>query len=251
MEVRPRSLGEEIANSLIHGVAPARRCDRGPCSPSSPQRATAARYTLAGVSVFAPTMVFSLPDPRRFTMRSRPAVPSDYSGSSIYGTIYLFIAGSYTPFVPGSARRRPGRLDALRAGVGAGGGWRGAPAFTRFEHAALSTGLYHGDGPAAVLIAVVPLVERIPVTGVALLVAGGVAHTAGVVFFAPDSRLSRRAHAIWHLFVVIAGTGFHFCGARLRCMTCHRYCGFRADSRPPACRSRTSSCRSRGSDRTV
>jgi len=59
-----------------------------------------------------------------------------------------------------------------------------------------------------VLIAVVPLVERIPATGVALLIAGGLAYTAGVVFFVLDSRL-RYAHAIWHVFV-IAGTAFHF-----------------------------------------
>ena len=59
-----------------------------------------------------------------------------------------------------------------------------------------------------VLIAAVPLVERVPWPGVALLAAGGLAYTAGVVFFALDSRL-RYAHATWHGFVV-AGTGCHF-----------------------------------------
>ena len=59
-----------------------------------------------------------------------------------------------------------------------------------------------------VLIAAVPLVERVPMPGVALLVAGGVAYTAGVVFFMLDSRV-RYAHAVWHGFVV-AGTGFHY-----------------------------------------
>jgi len=44
--------------------------------------------------------------------------------------------------------------------------------------------------------------------GVALLVAGGLAYTAGVVFFVLDSRL-RYVHAVWHVFV-IAGTGCHF-----------------------------------------
>jgi hemolysin III len=44
--------------------------------------------------------------------------------------------------------------------------------------------------------------------GLALLVAGGVAYTLGVLFFVLDSRL-RYAHAVWHGFVV-AGSGLHF-----------------------------------------
>jgi hemolysin III len=48
----------------------------------------------------------------------------------------------------------------------------------------------------------------VPQPGVALLVAGGLAYTAGVAFFMLDSRF-RYAHAVWHSFVV-AGTGFHF-----------------------------------------
>ena len=44
--------------------------------------------------------------------------------------------------------------------------------------------------------------------GIALLVAGGVAYTVGVVFFMLDHRW-RYAHAIWHGFVA-AGTGCHF-----------------------------------------
>ena len=59
-----------------------------------------------------------------------------------------------------------------------------------------------------VLIAAVPLVERVPSAGLALLVAGGLAYTGGVVFFMLDSRL-RYAHAVWHAFVA-AGTGLHF-----------------------------------------
>jgi hemolysin III len=59
-----------------------------------------------------------------------------------------------------------------------------------------------------VLIAAIPLVERVPLPGVLLLVAGGLAYTLGVVFFALDSRM-RYAHTVWHCFVV-AGSGCHF-----------------------------------------
>ena len=49
---------------------------------------------------------------------------------------------------------------------------------------------------------------RVPLPGVVLLVAGGVAYTSSVVFYMLDSSL-RYAHAIWHGFVT-NGAGFHF-----------------------------------------
>ena len=58
-----------------------------------------------------------------------------------------------------------------------------------------------------VLIAVNPLIERVPEGGLWWLVAGGL-YTGGVVFFVFDSRW-RYAHFVWHLFV-LAGTACHF-----------------------------------------
>jgi hemolysin III len=48
----------------------------------------------------------------------------------------------------------------------------------------------------------------VPLSGLLWLLAGGIAYTAGVVFY-----LAKRlaySHFIWHLFV-IAGTSCHFC----------------------------------------
>jgi hemolysin III len=59
-----------------------------------------------------------------------------------------------------------------------------------------------------VLIAAVPLAQRVPADGIALLVAGGLAYTGGVVFFALDSRV-RYAHTAWH-FCVALGTSLHY-----------------------------------------
>ena len=47
-----------------------------------------------------------------------------------------------------------------------------------------------------------------PASGLLWLVAGGLAYTLGVVFFALDSRL-RYGHFIWHLFVLV-GTACHY-----------------------------------------
>ena len=44
--------------------------------------------------------------------------------------------------------------------------------------------------------------------GLLWLIAGGLAYTLGVIFFALDSRL-RYGHFIWHLFVM-AGTACHY-----------------------------------------
>jgi len=58
-----------------------------------------------------------------------------------------------------------------------------------------------------VVLAVEPLLDRVPPAGLAWLLAGGLFYTAGVVFFATDHRL-RYGHFVWHLFV-LAGTLCH------------------------------------------
>lgn len=58
-----------------------------------------------------------------------------------------------------------------------------------------------------VLIAAVPLLERVPAKSIVWLVAGGLAYTLGVEFFVLDARV-KYAHALWHLLVVV-GTGCH------------------------------------------
>jgi channel protein (hemolysin III family) len=71
-------------------------------------------------------------------------------------------------------------------------------AFDRLSHPWLSTGLYLIMG-WLVLIAAVPLVQRVPLPGVALLVAGGVAYTTGVLFFMLDSPVALRARGMAQL----------------------------------------------------
>jgi hemolysin III len=79
--------------------------------------------------------------------------------------------------------------------------------FDKIPNPIISTGLYLTMG-WLIVIAFDPLFERVPKTGLLLLIAGGMSYTAGVVFFATDSRL-KYGHLIWHLFV-IAGTACHF-----------------------------------------
>ena len=68
----------------------------------------------------------------------------------------------------------------------------------------LSTALYIAMGWLA-LIAIRPLWARIPVSGWLWLIAGGLAYTAGIAFYACDRRV-RYGHFVWHLFVLLGTT---------------------------------------------
>ncbi|MBU1237978.1 MAG: hemolysin III family protein [Gammaproteobacteria bacterium] len=200
---RPQTKGEEIANSVSHGVALLAAIVGAPFLILAARDFGAAN--VVGASVFAGTMIllyltstlYHAWQPGRL---KRVFMKLDHSA------IYIFIAGSYTPF----------SLGALGGAWGwtlFGIVWSLAVAgtvlklFDRLSHPWLSTGFYLVMG-WLVLVAAVPLVQHVALPGIALLVAGGVAYTAGVVFFVLDSRW-RYAHAVWHGFVA-AGTGFHF-----------------------------------------
>lgn len=119
--------------------------------------------------------------------------------------IYLLIAGTYTPFT----------LVVLREGIG-GMMFFFVWAFAllgilskiifgkRFKIASVLSYLVMGW---IGVFAVKPLFAALGFAPVALVVAGGLAYTVGVVFFAWKS--IRHHHAIWHVFVLL-GSVFHF-----------------------------------------
>jgi hemolysin III len=74
------------------------------------------------------------------------------------------------------------------------------------RHTWISIVLYLAMGWLA-LVAIKPMLTLIPLPGIILILAGGVAYTGGLGFFAAQ-RL-RYNHFVWHLFV-IAGTTCHF-----------------------------------------
>lgn len=203
VEERSQTLGEEIANSLSHGVALLAALAGVPFLLVSVSHLNAAN--IVGAAVFGATMILLY-----LTSTLYHALPMGRAKQVFmkldHGAIYLFIAGSYTPFALGALGGPWGwTLFGLVWGMAALG--ITLKAFDRLSHPWLSTGLYLAMG-WIVLIAAVPLVERVPTAGVALLVAGGLAYTVGVVFFLLDNKL-RYAHAVWHAFVA-TGTGLHF-----------------------------------------
>lgn len=203
MTERPQSLGEEIANSVSHGLAFLAAVAAVPFL-MAPARHLAATNAV-GAGVFAATMVLLY-----LTSTLYHALPAGRAKRIFmkldHCAIYVFIAGSYTPFALGALSGSWGwTLFGLVWSIAILG--ITLKAFDRLSHPWLSTGLYLVMG-WLVLIAAVPLSQRVPLPGIALLVAGGLAYTAGVAFFILDSRV-RYAHAVWHGFVV-AGTSCHF-----------------------------------------
>ena len=121
-------------------------------------------------------------------------------------SIYLLIAGSYTPFCLVTLRGPWGwSLFAIVWALAVIGMLQEIK--PRSEARILSLVIYAVMG-WIVLVAVKPLIAALGITGFAWLAAGGVFYTVGIIFFALDSRL-RHAHGIWHLFV-ITGSLLHF-----------------------------------------
>lgn len=126
-------------------------------------------------------------------------------------SIYLLIAGSYTPFclVPlqgpwgwalfGAvwSMALVGMLQELRP---------------RSEARVLSLVIYALMGWSALAV-LGPLAEALGPSGFAWLLAGGLCYTGGIVFFVFDERF-RHWHGIWHL-CVIGGSTLHFTAVQL------------------------------------
>jgi len=123
-----------------------------------------------------------------------------------HAAIFLLIAGTYTPFALGPLRGGGGLV--MLAIVWALALFGVIMKATRgaFRHRRLAMTLYLGTGWIA-LAFIRPLALAIPLSALLWLIAGGIAYTAGTLFFA-NERL-RYGHFIWHLFV-LAGSSCHF-----------------------------------------
>ncbi len=120
-------------------------------------------------------------------------------------SIYLMIAGSYTPFCLISLRGPWGwSLFGVVWGLALIGIVQ--ELWQRSETRLLSLVIYAVMG-WAVIVATGPLIQALGSTGFAWLAAGGLFYTAGIGFFVFDH--VRHFHGIWHLFV-IAGSLMHY-----------------------------------------
>ena len=200
---RPQTLAEEVANSVSHGLGFVMALAGAPILiVAATQRGTLS--DVIAVSVFAAAMALMY-----LSSTIYHALPQGQAKRVFqvldHSAIYLLIAGTYTPFTLGVLQGGWGwTLFGLVWGLAAFGVL--VKAFAGIRWHALSTALYVGMGWLA-LIAAKPLWESLPLAGLAWLLAGGIAYTGGVYFYA--KKTLRFGHFVWHLFVV-AGTACHF-----------------------------------------
>ena len=198
------TVGEEIANAVTHGVAALLSIAGLAVLVAFDVLYSGSPKVVAAVSIFGASMVFlytastlyhSIPNPRAKKVLQ-------YLDHSM---IYVLIAGSYTPFCLITLQGYTG--IALLCAV-----WLIAIAGISLQAVLLHKAdwinclLYLSMGWLAVFV-IDPLVSTLDSTGLALLVAGGLAYTVGVVFYIFE-RIPF-SHAIWHTFV-FAGTTLQF-----------------------------------------
>ena len=126
-----------------------------------------------------------------------------------HAAIYVFIAGSYTPFTLGVLHTGPGVTLLIAVWAAAAFGVA-IKLLNRLHHRFVSTALYLVMG-WVVVFAAGPLVTQLPLAGLALLVGGGLSYTLGAFVFLLDNRV-RYSHFVWHLFV-LGGSVCHFFAA--------------------------------------
>ena len=121
-------------------------------------------------------------------------------------SIYLLIAGSYTPFCLVTLRGAWGwSLFGVVWGLAVLGALQ--ELWTRSQARILSVVIYVVMG-WAVVVALLPLYRALGPAGFAWVVAGGLFYTVGIVFYAFDKRITH-FHGVWHLFV-LAGSVAHY-----------------------------------------
>jgi hemolysin III len=204
---RAQTTGEELANAISHGLGCLLAIASLPILVWEANR-QGSTVNVVAAAVFAGTMILlyavstlyhALPEGRAKVWMNRVD----------HAAIYLFIAGSYTPFTLGVLRDGWGWLMFAVVWAAAAFGVT-VKLLNRLKHPLVSTGLYLAMGWIAVLGAG-PLMHSLPPAGLAWLVAGGLSYTLGAVVFLLDHRL-RYAHFVWHLFV-LGGSTCHFFAA--------------------------------------
>ena len=203
MQERPQSLGEEVANSVSHGLGLTAAVAAFPVLVMAAQQ-RGGTAGIVGASVFATTMVLLYLASTLFHALPRCRAKRVFQILD-HSAIYLLIAGTYTPFTLGVLRGDWGwTLFGLVWAMAIAG--TVLKAFGGVRYTTLSTWTYLAMG-WLVVIAAKTVWTLVPGWGLFWLIAGGVAYTAGAVFFMAER--IRYFHFVWHLFVV-AGTACHF-----------------------------------------
>jgi hemolysin III len=206
--IRDYSIGEEIANSITHGIG-----------------------ALLGIAALVLMIIVAVMHGGGVRLAAALAfgitLIVEYTASTLYhaltaerakkvfkvldhASIYLLIAGTYTPFCLVSLADNGGViLCAIEWGLALLG--IAFEAFWVFRPRWVSVLVYLAMG-WLIILRISALIVAVPFGGVALLLAGGLCYTLGTVFYL--LKKVSYMHAVWHLWVV-AGSICHVLSALL------------------------------------
>jgi hemolysin III len=201
---RVHSSSEELANVLSHGIGLIAALVGAPILVLAVRGTGSGGFFLGTIVFITATLALYLAS---MLYHAWPETRTKYTLQIIdHSAIFVLIAGTYTPFALGPLRGMWGSTILVVVWAGAVFGVLVKVVRGTSRHRKLAMSLYLGIGWCALII-VRPVILKVPPTAVFWLFAGGLAYTAGVLFFV-NKRL-RYAHFVWHLFV-LAGTSCHF-----------------------------------------
>ena len=197
------SVGEEIANSITHGIGVLLSIG-GLAVLVGFASLRGDAWHIATCSIFGSTLILLYAASTLYHSIPIPSIKGILRTID-HSAIYLLIAGTYTPFMLVNLRGPWGwSLFGIIWGIAMGGILLKTTSFGRLP--GISLGLYLAMG-WIVVIAIKPMLAVLDTGGFGLLLLGGLAYSGGTIFYAWDKLPYN--HAIWHLFVM-AGSCLHF-----------------------------------------
>ncbi|RLB73392.1 MAG: hemolysin III family protein [Deltaproteobacteria bacterium] len=197
------SVGEEIANSITHGVG-ALLSIGGLAVLVGFASLRGDAWHIASCSIFGTTLILLYVASTLYHSIPMPDVKVILRMID-HSAIYLLIAGTYTPFLLVNLRGPWGwSLLATIWGIAIVGILLKTTSFGRLPGVSLSLYLAMSW---LIIIAIKPMLAVLDRGGLELLLLGGLTYTAGIIFYCWEKL--PYSHAIWHLFV-LAGSCFHF-----------------------------------------
>jgi hemolysin III len=208
-----QTLGEEIANAILHGLGALLAVaglvllvlrgmgylGRGQQSLAAAGAKTVVSYVIFTAAMFCMFLASTLYHAIRHRGAKRIFRILDHSA------IYLFIAGSYTPYCLVGLQGKLGwAVFGAEWALAALGIILHAVNYRPLKKLELAVYILMGW---AIVIATVPLVKSISHRSLVLLAAGGAAYTLGALFY--RKRGTRGTHVTWHVFV-LAGACCHW-----------------------------------------
>lgn len=201
------SIGEEIFNSVTHGIGAGLAIAAlvlliVKAVTQSPAGETV--YYVVSWSIFGTTLVILYLMSTLYHALTPPRAKKVFAIFD-HVSIYLLIAGTYTPFCLASLKGTTGwTLFGIVWGLAIVGSTLYSVFGKKLRAVSVITYLLMGW---LIVFAFEPMREVLPSISLSFLIAGGLAYTLGVIFYTMKKR--KWMHSIWHLFV-LAGSIFHF-----------------------------------------